>query len=117
MIKFLADENFNADILRGLLRQKSDLDIECIQDVGLSGADDSTVLDFAARDNRVLLTHDVNTITKYAYARLAAGEKMSGVIEVSRAVSISTAIRDILLVAECGLEKDFDGQIVYLPLK
>jgi hypothetical protein len=45
MLRFAADENFNNDIVRGLLRRKPDLDIVRIQDVGLSGADDSTVLE------------------------------------------------------------------------
>jgi predicted nuclease of predicted toxin-antitoxin system len=66
MLKFLADENFNGDIVRGLLRQKSDLNVVRVQDVGLSGADDPAVLAFAAQENRILLTHDVNTITSWA---------------------------------------------------
>ena len=40
MIAFAIDENLNNDIIRGLLRKKSDLDIVRIQDAGLSGADD-----------------------------------------------------------------------------
>jgi len=43
-----ADENSNNDIVRGLLRRKPDLDIVRIQDAGLSGADDPTVLEWAA---------------------------------------------------------------------
>jgi len=35
MLKLAADENFNNDIIRGLLRRKPDLDIVRIQDVGL----------------------------------------------------------------------------------
>jgi len=45
-MRFLADENFNIDIVRGLLRRKTDLDIVRVQDVGLSGADDPTVLEW-----------------------------------------------------------------------
>jgi hypothetical protein len=49
LIRFLADENLNNDIVRGLLRRKADLDIVRVQDVGLSGTDDPTVLEWAAR--------------------------------------------------------------------
>ncbi len=87
MLRFAVDENFNNDILRGLLRRKPELDIVRVQDISLSGADDSTVLEWAARDGRVLLTHDVTTITHYAYERIQAGQPMPGVFEVSRAVS------------------------------
>ncbi len=62
MLRLAADENFNNDIVRGLWRRKSELDIVHIQDVGLSGADDPTVLEWAAREGRVLLTHDVTTM-------------------------------------------------------
>jgi len=44
MLLLAADENFNNDIVRGLLRQKPSLDIVRIQDIGLSGADDPTIL-------------------------------------------------------------------------
>lgn len=37
MARFLADENFNNQIVRGVLRQSSDVDIVRVQDVGLSG--------------------------------------------------------------------------------
>ncbi|MGV2391146.1 MAG UNVERIFIED_CONTAM: DUF5615 family PIN-like protein [Microcystis novacekii LVE1205-3] len=40
MIRFLADENFNNQIVRGILRQNSQIDVVRVQDVGLSGVDD-----------------------------------------------------------------------------
>ena len=116
MLRLLADENFNNDIVRGLIRRKHDLDIIRVQDVGLSGADDKTVLESAARENRVLLTHDVTTITKYAYERVESGQKMPGVFEVGRYVPIGSAIQDILLVAECSFPGEWEGQVRYLPL-
>jgi predicted nuclease of predicted toxin-antitoxin system len=64
VIRFAADENFNNDVIRGLLRRIPDVDIRTVQEAGLSGADDTVVLEWAAREGRVLLTHDVNTITR-----------------------------------------------------
>ncbi len=40
MLLLVADENFNNDILRGLLRRDPSLDIVRIQDVGLTKAPD-----------------------------------------------------------------------------
>ena len=73
MIKFLADENFNNDIMRGILRRNAEIDIVRIQDIGLTGIEDPEVLEWAAKENRILLSHDVATITKYAYERIEAG--------------------------------------------
>ena len=92
MLRLAADENFNNDIVRGLLRRKPDLDIVRVQDVGLSGSNDASVLEWAAQENRVLLTHDVTTLTSFAYDRVRAGLPMPGVFEVSRAVPVGLAI-------------------------
>jgi hypothetical protein len=67
MLPMAADENFNNEILRGLRRRDPSLDIVRVQDAGLSGADDPTVLEWAASQQRVLLTHDVSTMTAHAY--------------------------------------------------
>jgi hypothetical protein len=42
---------------------------------------------------------------------------MPGVFEISRAVPIGVAIEDILLLAECSLEGEWEGQVAYLPLR
>ena len=70
MLKLLADENFDNTIVRGLFRRNLKLDFLRVQDVGLSGKDDPTVLEWAAQEGRILLTHDVATITRYAYDRV-----------------------------------------------
>lgn len=98
MLSLAADENFNNDIIRGLLRRNSRLDIVRIQDVGPSIASDEAVLEWAAREGRVLLTHDVSSLTRHAYDRVKAGLQMPGVFEVSRGVPVGTAIEDILLL-------------------
>ena len=79
MLRLLADENFNGDIVRGLLLRQPDLDLVRVQDVGLVGADDPDVLAWAAENNRIVLTHDRATMSDYAYERVAAGERMIGV--------------------------------------
>lgn len=117
MLALAADENFNNDIVRGLLRRKPDLNVIRVQDVGLSGADDSAVLEWAAQEGRVLLTHDASTITHHAYERVRAAKPMPGVFEVNRDVSIGEAIEDIVLLAECSLEGEWEGQVRYLPLR
>lgn len=117
MLRFAADENFNNDIVRGLLRRKPDLDIVRVQDAGLSGADDSTVLEWTAKEERILLTHDVSTITRYAYERIQSGKPMPGIFEVSRNLTVGNVIEDILLLAEYSLDDEWSGQVRYLPLR
>ena len=117
MLRLAADENLNNDIIRGLLRRQPNLDVIRVQDTDLSGADDPAVLEWAAQERRVLLTHDVSTITKHAYERVRAAQPMPGVIEVGETVPVGQAIEDILLLAECSLDDEWEGQIQYLPLR
>jgi predicted nuclease of predicted toxin-antitoxin system len=115
VLRFAADENFNNVILRGLLRRRPDLDVVRVQDVGLTSADDPTVLRWAAREHRVLLTHDVTTMIRHAYDLVRDGEPMAGVLEVRRAVPVGQAIEEILLAAECSTIEEWIGQVRFLP--
>ena len=117
MLALAVDENFNNDIVRGALRRRPEMDIARVQDVGLSGADDATVLEWAAQQGRVLFTHDVSTMTGLAFERVLSGKRMPGVFEVSREVPVSLAIEDLLLIAKCSLEGEWEGQVRYLPLR
>lgn len=117
MLRFAIDENFNDDIVRGLLRRQPDLDVIRVREANLSGADDPTVLDWAAREGRVLITHDVTTMTRFAFDRIQAGEPLPGVFEVGRRVPVGLAIEELLLIAVCSLPDEWEGQVRYLPLR
>jgi hypothetical protein len=59
MISLPADENLDANIVRGVLRRLDDIDIVRLQDLDLTGADDPAVLAWAADHGRVLVMHEV----------------------------------------------------------
>ncbi len=116
MLRFAADENFNGDIVRGLLRRNATLDIVRVQDAGLSGADDPSVLQWAAEQGRIVITHDVSTLAKHAFDRIAAGQPMPGVFEVASVASIGRVIDDLILLVECSFDGEWEGQVRFLPL-
>jgi hypothetical protein len=117
MLLFAADENFNNDVVRGVLRWNPSISIVRIQHTAMQGADDPAVLEWAAQEGRILLTHDVATMTRHAYERIKAGKPMPGVFEVGRKVPVSVAIEEILILAECSLPGEWEGQVRYLPLR
>jgi hypothetical protein len=82
----------------------------------MSGAEDPKVLEWAATHGRVLATHDLSTITNFAYARVSRGEAMPGVIQVPRNVPILRAIQDLELIAECAEPSDLERHVLFLPL-
>jgi hypothetical protein len=117
LLRFAVDENFNNDIVRGVRRRNPAVDLVRVQDVGLSATTDPVILEWAAQSGRVLLTHDVSTMTRYAYDRVREGKPMPGVFEVGRHVPIGVAIEEIVLLAERSLGNEWQGQVRYLPLR
>lgn len=82
MLRIASDENFNGNVVAGLLQRSDQIDIVRIQDVGLSGSPDEVVLEWCAARSRVLLTHDLRTVPPLAYERLERGLPMPGVMHL-----------------------------------
>jgi hypothetical protein len=115
MAQFLADENFNRRILQGLLRQRPELNIIRAQDVKLRNTDDRAVLEWAFQANRVLLTHDVSTITKFSKQRIASGLGTAGIIFIREEAPIGRVIEDVLYLIEHNIDK-WENTTWFVPL-
>jgi hypothetical protein len=116
MVRFLSDENFNGDIVRGLFLRRPGLDLLRVQDVGLEQADDPAILTWAASNERIVLTHDRATFPKYVYDRIVAGERTSGVFVVNDRLSIGQVITELLLIDASSETAEWADWILYLPL-
>ena len=116
MLRLAADENFNGRILRGLQRRISNLDVVRVQDTTLYGADDPPLLEWAANEGKILLTHDQATLVGYAYERLAAGKGMPGVIAVRADAPIGTVVEDLELLILASEARELDNRIIFVPL-
>jgi predicted nuclease of predicted toxin-antitoxin system len=116
MIRFLTDENFNIHILNGVRRRLPDLDILRVQEAGLRTFQDPLILEYASGENRIVLSHDVRTMETHALARLTYGKPMPGLLLIHQSSPIGRAIDEIVLIAECSRDDEWDGIIRYLPL-
>lgn len=116
MIRFLADENFNGPVLRGLRRRDPAIDVVRVQDVGLSQTPDGLILEWAAAEGRVILTHDAATMEGDAYDRVKLGLRMPGVIEIPNHLTFRQVIDDLLLIAGAAPDNEYEGRVVHLPL-
>jgi len=114
--RLAAVHNFDARIVAGLLHRMPDLDITHIRDVGLAEAPDRIVLEWAAREDRVLLTHDRATLVGFAYERVVRGELMSGVIAVAGQCQIGQAVEELLLLLECTADDEWVGRVCFVPM-
>ena len=116
MIRLLVDHNFNGHIINGLRRREPALDLLHVRDIGLAAAPDPEILEWAAGQDRVLLTHDRRTIPAFAYARSSAGQPMPGVFLVSDDMPTGQAIEEILLAALCLSVDECKDIVRYFPL-
>jgi hypothetical protein len=117
MIRFIADEDFNGRIVRGLLLRKKDLDLVRVPDVGLSGASDEKLLEWAADNNRILLTHDNRTMPRHVAHRLNGGLAIPGVLIVDDLAPIGLCIDELLIIDECSTADEWQNVILYVPMK
>jgi hypothetical protein len=115
MLRFLADENFDGRITAGLIRREPTLDLVRVQDVGLSGRDDASILAWAAGEERLLLTHDRKTVPGFVAQRVQRGERVPGVVVVATTGSLQVAIDAILLLNGASLPREWEGQVLTVP--
>jgi predicted nuclease of predicted toxin-antitoxin system len=116
-MRFLADENFNGMLYKTLLKAIPDLDILRVQDTVMYQAPDSELLAWAAQEERILLTHDVQTVTYFAYERVRAGLPMPGVIEVRISKTIGDIADELALMIQASSPDEFINQVRYIPLR
>jgi predicted nuclease of predicted toxin-antitoxin system len=117
MLRLLIDENFDHQILRGLKSRLPELDFVTVRQVRLARSPDSDLLMWAAENGRVMLTHDVGTMSDCANQLLRDGQPMAGVIFVPDLLDIGRAINDLELLIACSWESEFRDRTEHLPLK
>jgi len=113
---FLTDENFQSLFINGLRSRVPDVDLKRAVDVGLNRTPDADILEWAANERRVFLTHDVATMLTTFADRLAAGKWSAGVLEVDNRSVIAPVIEDLAVIAVAGEAADFENRVQFLPL-
>ena len=115
-MKWLADECFDNDIIRGLLRRSPDFDLVRAQDVSeIAGRDDETLLAWATKHDRVVLTHDLATMVPAL--RSQGGHTYTGVVLVPDSLPTGQVIDEVLLLDQCSHTSDWTPGVIYLPLR
>jgi hypothetical protein len=112
--RFQADEDLNAKIIAGLLRREPLLDFQTAKAANLFGQDDLQVLALAAREGRILVSHDRETMPAH-FGRFIAESTSAGLLIVSQKLDIREAIEQILIIWEASDAQEWNNRIGYLP--
>jgi hypothetical protein len=116
MLRLLFDEDVHGDIVDGLRRRQPALDLVRVQDVGLRHTPDPIILDWAARQERVVVSVDKKTLVVDAWDRVSRGLPMPGAAILRTLLSIGQAINELEFIACAGNPDDLRDQVIYLPL-
>ena len=114
-VRFLADADLNYAVVQGLRLREPFIDFKTANDAGLEGLSDPEVLELAAREERVLVSHDKSTMPVHFAARVGSGLRSPGVLLALPSASVADIIESLLIIWSASHDKEWSGQIHYLP--
>lgn len=114
-VKFLADANFSRRIIKGLRRREPLVDFQTAEEASLSGKPDYEVLEIAASQDRVLVTHDRKTMPD-AFGAFVTRRQSSGVLIVPQSLPVVVAIEELLMVWTASDAEEWTNMISPIPL-
>ena len=114
-VKFQADADLDARVVRGLKRRLPEIDVRAAVDAGLAGLHDSKVLQIAAQSGRVLVSQDRRTMPRHF--RLFMTECSSpGVVLLRGGISIAAAVEELALIWSASEAEDWIDRLIWIPL-
>ncbi len=114
-IKFQADADLNQIILLAVVRREPVIDFQTAEAVGLAHRNDREVLAIAAREGRVLVTHDHRTMPRH-FAEFIATETSTGLLVVPQHLAVASAMEELLLIWSATEAEEWINRISFLPL-
>jgi hypothetical protein len=81
----------------------------------LAGLHDLEVLALAARDGRLLVTHDKNTMPTH-FGEFIAKTASPGVVVAPQSLPVARVLEDLALIWTASEAEEWTNRIVYLPL-
>jgi hypothetical protein len=116
LFRIVTDENLHGGIFNRLKTHLPDLDIVRVQDIKVAGKDDETVLEWAASEQRILLTHDKRTIVPIYSNRQTIGQLVPSVFMISTRARHDLILEDLLLIFSTSEADEWTDRITYIPL-
>ena len=114
-IKFQADADFNQTIIYALQRREPAIDFQTADQAQIRGLPDPEVLAAAARDGRILVSHDHHTMPVH-FTNFIATQQSPGVFLLSQDVLIRSAVEELLVIWEASEAEEWSNTLHYLPL-
>ena len=112
-LRFLADENIERAIVTGLRRLHAHINCLTAREAGTLGLSDPDVLAFAAKENRILFSHDIQTMPHHFGTHLAQGLHSAGVIIIPQTMPIQQVIETLYIVWNASTPEEWINTIEF----
>ena len=114
--EFLADHDLNEHIVDGVLRREPSIRLIRVREVGLDKRPDHEILEYAAREGLIVVSHDVNTMPAPAFSRVEEGLPMTGLLVVHQSDPVGRIIDDLVLIWSATTAEEWRDQVCFLPV-
>jgi uncharacterized protein DUF5615 len=114
-IRFQADNDLKFAIVKAVRLREPSIDFVSALESELGGVGDPEILERAATEERVLVSHDRRTMLKHFRNRLAAGRPSPGLLIVSQGAPIGLAVEAIVLLWAVADPTELRDQAYHLP--
>ena len=114
-IRFLADADLDYAIVQGIRYREPAIDFKSANDAGLEGLPDDAVLEVAAVEHRILVSHDKRTMPVHFAARIRLGRRSPGVLLALPRATVGEIVDSLLIIWSSSREEEWADQIHYLP--
>jgi len=116
-VRFLADHDLNEHIVAGVVRREPLIEFQRLREVGLREAKDHEILEYAARQGFIVVSHDVNTMPAAAFARIEGGQPLAGLLMVKQTEPVGPIIENLLLIWQASEIQEWKDQVAFLPMR
>ena len=114
-VRFQADADLNQIILLATIRREPAINFQLAIIADLPGLDGRQVLERAAKEGRVLVTHDRKTMPRH-FSEFIAKESSPGLLVVPQYLSVAAVVEDLLLIWCATEAEEWVNRIGFLPL-
>jgi len=115
MLRFLADASLHDAIVTGCLRREPAIDFLSAHEARLEGVPDPSVLAFATRENRILVTSDYRTMPRHFGDFLEANGLCASVFLARQRAALADVIEALVLVWAASAGEERNNRIVEIP--
>jgi hypothetical protein len=113
-IRFQADADLNQIIVLATVRREPSVDFQTAGAAGFASRHDREVLDVAAREGRLLVTHDHKTMPRH-FAEFITRSASPGLLVVPQQLAVASVVEDLRLIWFATEAEEWVNRVSFLP--